>query len=115
MKRYTLILLSSLFTFLATISLFNLIIDPYAATDWVKLDGINAHKTRAQEDGRRVTVSHQILKRPETSLIIGSSRVVDGLEKLWITGLAVFIMQAFADPMHMNWRISWRWRNKKRT
>ena len=78
MKRYTLILLSSLFTFLATISLFNLIIDPYAATDWVKLDGINAHKTRAQEDGRRVTVSHQILKRPETSLIIGSSRVVDG-------------------------------------
>lgn len=76
MKRYTLILLSSLFTFLAAISLFNLIIDPYAATDWMEIDGINARKTRAHEDGRRVTVSHQILKRPEASLIIGSSRVL---------------------------------------
>ena len=90
MKRYTLILLSSLFTFLAAISLFNLIIDPYAATDWMEIDGINARKTRAHEDGRRVTVSHQILKRPEASLIIGSSRVVDGFNETmddWPGGL----------------------------
>jgi len=78
MRRYTLTYLFTLLLLLAGLSAFNLIVDPYAATDWVSIDGVNARKSRAHTDGRRVHVSHQILKRPEKSIIIGSSRVVDG-------------------------------------
>ena len=78
MRRYTHIFLSTVFLLFGGVSLFNLLIDPYAATGWLTIEGINMRKTRAHEDGRRVFVSHQILKRPEKSIIIGSSRVVDG-------------------------------------
>ncbi len=78
MKKYGLIFFFTLFGLLSGFSIFNLIIDPYAATAWVSIEGINERKSRAHEDGRRVLVSHQLFKRAEHSIIIGSSRVVDG-------------------------------------
>lgn len=68
----------------------NLLIDPYAVRSEGGVEGINARKTRTAEDGRRVYVSHAIARRPEQTILLGSSRTVDGFPEAvddWPGGL----------------------------
>ncbi len=100
MKRYSRIILTTLVTALLLMSGFNGLVDPYDATRLVSIDGLNARKTRSHEDGRRVLVSHQLLKRPEHSIIIGTSRVVDGFPETtdaWPGGLYNAGMRGSSD------------------
>ncbi len=68
----------------------NLLVDPYAVRSEGGVEGISARKTRTAEDGRRVYVSHAIARRPEQTVLLGSSRAVDGFPETvetWPGGL----------------------------
>lgn len=78
MQRYTRLLLTILAAAFTAFIGFNAVIDPYDTGTGPALSGINAEKTRAHEDGRRVQVGHQLGRTGAQSVITGSSRTVDG-------------------------------------
>jgi len=78
MKKYARTFLITLIGSLLFFAGFNFVVDPYDVTGTISADGFNARKTRAHEDGRRIQVSHQLTESAAQSIIIGSSRVVDG-------------------------------------
>lgn len=78
MHRYTLILFSALFSALVLFAGFNALIDPFGITGAPDIPGVTARETRTYEDGGRVHVGDQLLRGGQTSILLGSSRVVDG-------------------------------------
>jgi hypothetical protein len=60
---------------------FTLFVDPYDMLDTPDIDGFNARKTRAHEDGYRVRVGHRLLTTDAGTIIMGSSRVADGFPR----------------------------------
>jgi hypothetical protein len=60
---------------------FTLFVDPYDILDLPGVDGFNARKTRAHEDGYRVRVGHRLLTTDAGTIIMGSSRVADGFPR----------------------------------
>ena len=90
MARYARTLLITLFAALAAFAGFNAAIDPYDVGMGVTLEGVNARKTRAHEDGRRIPVGHALGRAEARSVLLGSSRVVDGFPEriaTWPGGL----------------------------
>lgn len=75
---YARLFLGALFGFILLFAGFNLLIDPYATLSSSGVAGLSERKTRAHEDGRRVLVSHEIARRNEQTVLLGSSRTVDG-------------------------------------
>lgn len=78
MQRYTRLFLIVLGSALALFTGFNALVDPYDTGTGPRLEGLNAVKTRAHEDGRRVQVGHSIGQVEAGTFVTGSSRTVDG-------------------------------------
>lgn len=78
MRRAARLLIGMFAALLAAFAGFNSLVDPYDVVGWARFEGFNARKTRAHEDGRRVTVSHRLLTETVGTFLLGSSRVVDG-------------------------------------
>lgn len=55
-----------------------LFIDPYGVSGAPLIEGINARKSRAHEDGYRIATSHEIMATQAGTIAMGSSRIVDG-------------------------------------
>ena len=81
MVRYAIILSAALAAWLVGFGGFTFLVDPYDVTGWVTIDGFNARKTRAHEDGYRVRVGHHLLDTEAGTIIMGSSRVADGFPR----------------------------------
>lgn len=60
---------------------FTLIVDPYDIAPWISIEGVNARRTRAHEDGYRVHVGHRLLTSDAGTITLGSSRVMDGFPR----------------------------------
>lgn len=60
---------------------FTLIVDPYDIAPWISIEGVNARRTRAHEDGYRVHVGHRLLTSEAGTITLGSSRVMDGFPR----------------------------------
>jgi len=60
---------------------FTLFVDPYDMLSTPQIDGFNARKTRAHEDGYRVRVGHRLVSTDSGTIILGSSRVADGFPR----------------------------------
>ena len=89
MTRYAHIFLISLAILLGAFGGLNLGIDPYGLQSW-SVAGVNERRTRDFEDGRRIQVGHHLGRTEEQSVILGSSRVVDGFPRTvpdWPGGL----------------------------
>ena len=90
MARYARTLLITLIAAFAAFAGFNAAIDPYDVGMGVTIEGVNARKTRAHEDGRRIPVGHALGRTEARSALLGSSRVVDGFPdhvETWPGGL----------------------------
>tara|TARA_R110002096_G_scaffold12851_1_gene45805 strand:+ start:422 stop:1771 length:1350 start_codon:yes stop_codon:yes gene_type:complete len=60
---------------------FTLVVDPYEIAPWISIEGVNARRTRAHEDGYRVHVGHRLLTSNSGTITLGSSRVMDGFPR----------------------------------
>ncbi|WP_417494451.1 hypothetical protein [Maricaulis sp.] len=60
---------------------FTLVVDPYEIAPWISIEGVNARRTRAHEDGYRVHVGHRLLTSEAGTITLGSSRVMDGFPR----------------------------------
>lgn len=80
MIGYSRTLLMTLALLLAGFAGFNFLVDPYGLHGWA-IPGVNEQRTRDFEDGRRIQVGHQLGLTQERSVILGSSRVVDGFPR----------------------------------
>lgn len=60
---------------------FTLLVDPYEIAPWISIEGVNARRTRAHEDGYRVHVGHRLLTSDAGTITLGSSRVMDGFPR----------------------------------
>ena len=60
---------------------FTLIVDPYDIAPWISIEGINARRTRAHEDGYRVHVGYRLTDTQNGTITLGSSRVMDGFPR----------------------------------
>lgn len=78
MTRYAWTLFIATAVWLVSFGGFTLLVDPYDVLPLVSIDGFNARKTRAHEDGHRVKVGHRLLTTTAGTIVLGSSRVVDG-------------------------------------
>lgn len=56
-------------------------VDPYEIAPWISIEGVNARRTRAHEDGYRVHVGHRLLTSEAGTITLGSSRVMDGFPR----------------------------------
>lgn len=81
MRRYALTLAAAAAGFLLLFGGFTFLVDPYDVTGWVSIDGVNARKTRAHEDGYRIRVGHRVLDTEAGTIVMGSSRVADGFPR----------------------------------
>lgn len=89
MTGYSRTLLITLAALLAGFGGFNFLVDPYGLHGWA-IPGVNEQRTRDFEDGRRIQVGHKLGLTDERSVILGSSRVVDGFPRTiqsWPGGL----------------------------
>lgn len=89
MTGYARLLLITLVGLLAAFGGFNFVVDPYALNDW-SVPGVNERRTRAHEDGLRVPVGDHLGRTQAQSVLLGSSRVVDGFPdrvETWPGGL----------------------------
>lgn len=80
MQRYARLLLTTLGVLFGAFAGFNFVVDPYALHGWA-IPGVNAERTRDFEDGRRIQVGHHLGDVDAGSVILGSSRVVDGFPR----------------------------------
>lgn len=90
MRGFTLTLLITLGLLLSGFAGFTLLVDPYDVVGSPDIAGFNARKTRTHEDGGRITASHRLLDPGAGTVLLGSSRVVDGFPKrdeAWPGGL----------------------------
>lgn len=90
MRRYAIILIGLLLGGLAGVAGVNLLIDPYGTLRGPSIAGLNAKKTRQYEDGGRIAVSARLMQGGLGSIVVGSSRAVDGFPRrtdAWPGGL----------------------------
>lgn len=78
MKHYARTLLIALFAGLVGFSAFNALIDPFAVTGAPDIPGLTERDTRLFEDGGRVHVAERLARGGDASILLGSSRTVDG-------------------------------------
>ena len=89
MTAYARLFLSTLAVMLTAFGAFNFVVDPYALHGWA-IPGVNERRTRDFEDGRRIQVGHHVGRAAQHSVVLGSSRVVDGFPRViedWPGGL----------------------------
>tara|TARA_R110002051_G_scaffold165688_2_gene236599 strand:+ start:60979 stop:62232 length:1254 start_codon:yes stop_codon:yes gene_type:complete len=58
-----------------------LLVDPYGIAPWISIEGVNARRTRAHEDGYRIQAGHRLLHTDVGTITLGSSRVLDGFPR----------------------------------
>ncbi len=78
MPRYASTLLATLFASLALFAGFNSLVDPFGVTGAPDLPGLTSRDTRLLDDGGRVNVADRLARGEDRSIILGSSRTVDG-------------------------------------
>jgi hypothetical protein len=78
MQRYALTFLISVLASIALFSGFNALIDPFGISGAPDIPGLTSRDTRLLEDGGRVHIADQLARGQVTSIILGSSRTVDG-------------------------------------
>jgi len=91
MKRYASTLLTATFTAIAAFAGFNALIDPFGITGAPDIPGITVRDTRLLEDGGRVHIADRLARGGDSSIILGSSRTVDGFPQTpsdWPGGIA---------------------------
>lgn len=78
MNHYARTLLIALLTGLVGFAAFNALIDPFGVTGAPDIPGITARDTRLLDDGGRVHVGDRLARGGDSSILLGSSRTVDG-------------------------------------
>lgn len=78
MPRYASTLLATLFASLILFAGFNTVVDPFGITGAPDIPGLTGRDTRLLEDGGRVHVADRLARGEDRSIILGSSRTVDG-------------------------------------
>ncbi|WP_417484577.1 hypothetical protein [Maricaulis salignorans] len=78
MKHYARTLFIALFTGLLGFAGFNALIDPFGVTGAPDIPGLTARDTRLYGDGGRVHVGDRLARGGDASILLGSSRTVDG-------------------------------------
>lgn len=81
MQRYTRIFLITLASVMLAFAGFNLLVDPYATTGAPGLPGLTERDTRLLDDGGRVHVADRLARGGNRSILLGSSRTVDGFPR----------------------------------
>jgi hypothetical protein len=77
-KKFTTTLLIALLSALAGFAGFNALIDPFGVTNAPTIPGLTTRETRLLEDGGRVNVGDRLARGGDRSILLGSSRTVDG-------------------------------------
>lgn len=78
MQRYTRTFMIFLAVAMLGFAGFNLLVDPYATTGAPDIPGLTARDTRLLDDGGRVHVADRLARGGHASILLGSSRTVDG-------------------------------------
>ena len=78
MPRYASTLLATLFAALILFAGFNTLVDPFGITGSPDIPGLTSRDTRLLDDGGRVHVADRLARGEDRSIILGSSRTVDG-------------------------------------
>ena len=78
MTRYATILLVALIAGLLAFAGFNALVDPFGITGAPDIPGLTTRDTRLLEDGGRVHVAERLARGGDASILLGSSRTVDG-------------------------------------
>lgn len=78
MTRYATTLLIALFAGLLGFAGFNALVDPFGITGAPDIPGLTTRDTRLLEDGGRVYVADRLARGVDGSILLGSSRTVDG-------------------------------------
>ena len=81
MKHYARTLLIALLTILLGFAAFNALIDPFGVTGAPDIAGLTARDTRLYGDGGRVHVGDRLARGGDASILLGSSRTVDGFPR----------------------------------
>lgn len=91
MRRYALTLLTALAALIGGFAAFNSFVDPYDITGAPDLTGINERRSRIHADGGRVHAADLMARGAAQSVLLGSSRTVDGFPRNpedWPGGIA---------------------------
>ena len=78
MPRYASTLLATLFAALILFAGFNSLVDPFGITGAPDIPGLTSRDTRLLDDGGRVHVADRLARGEDRSILLGSSRTVDG-------------------------------------
>ncbi|WP_300543825.1 hypothetical protein [Maricaulis sp.] len=78
MARYASTLLIALIAGLALFAGFNALVDPFGVTGAPGIPGLTERDTRLLDDGGRVHVADRLARGGDGSILLGSSRTVDG-------------------------------------
>lgn len=78
MKHYARTLLITLIATLVGFAAFNALIDPFGVTGAPDIPSLTTRDTRLFEDGGRVHVADRLARGGDASILLGSSRTVDG-------------------------------------
>lgn len=78
MREFTSTLLISLLAALVGFAGFNALVDPFGVTGAPTIPGLTTRETRLLEDGGRVNVGDRLARGGDRSILLGSSRTVDG-------------------------------------
>ena len=78
LREFTTTLLAALLTALAGFAGFNALVDPFGVTGAPSIPGITSRETRLMDDGGRVNVGDRLARGGDRSILLGSSRTVDG-------------------------------------
>ena len=81
LSGYARLFAATLIAWLVGFGGFTLVVDPYDIAPWISIEGVNARRTRAHEDGYRVHVGHRLLTSDAGTITLGSSRVMDGFPR----------------------------------
>jgi hypothetical protein len=81
MTRYATTLLTALIAGLVGFAGFNWLADPFGVTGAPDIPGLTQRDTRLLEDGGRVHVADRLARGTDGSILLGSSRTVDGFPR----------------------------------
>jgi hypothetical protein len=81
MTRYATTLLIALMAGLIAFAGFNALVDPFGITGAPDIAGLTARDTRLLEDGGRVHVADRLARGGDRTVLLGSSRTVDGFPR----------------------------------